>query len=89
MMATIYQHPTAPPPGSPPHSGGGPGDGLDARLRELEIQAARIEERVSSIQEHMAKKDDITNLKVWILVGVLSAIVIAAGIAATIVKAFF
>ena len=37
----------------------------------------------------MAKKDDITNLKVWILVGVLSAIVIAAGIAATIVKAFF
>ena len=49
---------------------------------------ARIEEQVGAIKEHMAQKNDITNLKVWILGGVLGAIVIAAGIAATVVKAF-
>ena len=41
------------------------------------------------MQENMAKKNDVTGLKVWILGGVLSAIVIAAIIAATVVKAFF
>ena len=41
------------------------------------------------MQENMAKKNDITSLKVWILGGVLSAILIGAGIAAMVVKAFF
>ena len=76
---------------SPPASdlgAGGNGSGFDARLRLLETQVARIDERVSGIQEHMATKNDITGLKVWILGGVLSAIVIAAGIAAAVVRMF-
>ena len=50
---------------------------------------ARLDERVIWMQEHMAKKNDVTGLKVWILGGVLSGIIIAAVIAATVVKAFF
>lgn len=73
-------------PSPPRRSGGGGGD--DWRLRSLEERMARIEEQVGAIKEHMAQKNDITNLKVWILGGVLGAIVIAAGIAATVVKAF-
>jgi len=38
--------------------------------------------------QHLATKNDVTNLKVWILGGVLSAMVIAAGLAAAVVKAF-
>ncbi len=41
------------------------------------------------MQENMATKEGIANLRSWILGGALAAIVIAAGIAATVVKAFF
>ena len=37
---------------------------------------------------HLATKNDITTLKVWILAGVLGAIIVAAGIAAAVVRAF-
>ena len=70
-------------------AGGGNGNGSEARLRALEIHVARIDERVSAIQENMATKNDMTGLKVWILGGVLAATLIAASIAATIVKAFY
>ena len=69
------------------------GNGVDGRLRDLEVLVARIDERVAALQkdvaENMAKKNDVTGLKVWILGGVLSGIIIAAVIAATVVKAFF
>ncbi len=62
-------------------------------MRALEVQLARIDERVVAIQENrdknIATKTDISNLKVWILGGVLSGIAVAAAIAATVVKAFF
>ena len=37
----------------------------------------------------MAKKDDISKLKIWILGGVLGAILAGASIAAAVVKVFF
>lgn len=88
-MATVRPHPTAPPPASSTPAGGGNGTDFESRLRALEIHVARIDERVAAIQESMASKNDIASLKVWILGGVLSAIAVAAGIAVTIVKAFF
>lgn len=39
--------------------------------------------------QHVATKKDISDLKVWILTGVLSSIVVAATISAVVVKAFF
>ena len=69
-------------------SGNGGGNGSDGHLRSVEIDVARIDERVSAIQEHMATKNDVTGLKVWILVGVLSGGVAAAGLAVVAMRAF-
>ncbi|MDE0238920.1 MAG: hypothetical protein OXQ84_01800 [bacterium] len=77
---------TVPPVAQPGANGGG--DDFDTRLRALEIQMGRMDERVAGMQENMATKNDITNLKVWILGGVLSGIILAALIAVTVVKAF-
>ena len=76
-----------PNPTPPGRTEGGGGD--DSRLRALEEGMARLDERVGAIKEHMAEKNDITSLKVWILGGVLAAIAVGAGIAAAVVKAFF
>jgi len=70
-------------------TGGGNGNGFDSRLRDLEIQMARIEERVAAMQENMARKNDVTAVKVWVLAGVLGGIGLAAALSATVVKAFF
>ena len=75
----VDNDPVASPAGS---DGGGGGN----RLHQLEVDVARIDERVKSIRENMAVKNDITSLKVWILGGVLSAILVAAGIALAVVK---
>ena len=75
-------------PQPPPDRGGG-GNGDDSRLRALEVNMARVQERLENIKQNMAVRKDISDLKVWILLGVLSATVIAASIAATVVKAFF
>ena len=50
------------------------------------MDLARIDERVKSIRENMAVKDDITSLKVWILGGALSAMLVAAGIALAVAR---
>ena len=80
MTGTVHQHPASVPPPAPASSGSGNGNGrhLDARVASLEAHL-----------QHLATKNDITQLKVWILGGVLAAIVVAAGISATVVKAFF
>ena len=75
------------PLGAPSNDGNG--GGTDNRLRDVEIRLARAEEKIDSIKENMATKTDISNLKVWILGGILSAIGVAAAIATIIVKAFF
>ena len=52
----------------------------------MEVDLARIDERVRSIRENMAVKHDVASLKVWILGGTLSATLVAAGIALAVVK---
>lgn len=76
-------------PQPPPPDRGGSGNGGDSRLRALEVSMVRAQEQLDNIKENMAVKKDISDLKVWILAGVLGAIVVAASIAATVVKAFF
>ena len=70
---------------------GGPpgGETFDDRLRELEIAMAKVTTEVKNIEKNMASSKDISDLKAWILGGVLSAIAVAATIAAVVVKAFF
>ena len=65
-------------------SGGDSNGGGDDRLRELEIQMARIEERVNNIKENMATKADISKAEtsiVRMLLGIISTAVIAIVIA--------
>ena len=87
--STGVQRPALVHPNPTPSSRSGGGGGDDSRLRALEEGMVRLDERVLAIKEHMAEKNDITTLKVWILGGVLGAIAVGAGIAATVVKAFF
>lgn len=62
--------------------GRGGGDGVDARLARLETE-----------MKHMATKEDLQKLKIWILGGVLggivAAIVAAIPIALFVAKVFF
>lgn len=89
MTSEIHRLQASSPPPSRASNGGGNGNGFDARLRALEIQMGRIDERITAMQENMAKKNDVTNLKVWMLGGVLSGIILGVVIATTVVKAFF
>ena len=66
--------------GKNPGSNGG-GDGFDSRLRALEIQVARIDERIGGMEKAMATK-------VWVLGGVIGASVLAVGIAIALIKLF-
>ena len=71
-------------------NGNGPRDNEhEIRIRKLEQNYVGLKKDISWIKETMANKQDISNLKVWILSGVLGGIGVAAGIAATVVKAFF
>ncbi len=80
-MASVRPHPTATPSASLVHAGGSNGDGIDARLRALEIQLARIDERIRGIENTMATK-------AWVLGGVVAASVIGIGLAITLIKLF-
>lgn len=60
------------------------GNGGDVRER-----LARLEQKVDDMKETVATKNDVTQLKVWILSGVLGAILVAASISTLIVRAFF
>lgn len=76
-------------PKDEPGGGAGGGAGVDALLRAVEERLARLETRM----DYMATKEDIENLKIWILGGalgsVVAAIVAAIPIALLVVKAFF
>lgn len=65
-----------------PPAGGGDGGNQNVRLAVLEVE-------IKNIKEHMATKTDIANLKVWILVGVISSLVVGLSIALAMVKIFF
>ncbi len=65
----------------PGTNGGNDGSGFDSRLRALEIQVARIDERMIGIEKAMATK-------AWVLGGVVAAAVIAVGLAIPLIKLF-
>ena len=72
--------PTGHPAGSGPNGGG-----FSERL-------ARVEEKLDSIKEHGATKNDISKVKIWFLVGVVSAIGLAiptaVGVAFAVARLF-
>ena len=84
---TLHPSATGSPPTQPPDRGGN-GSGFEGRLRKLAINVARIDKRVQAMQKEMATKNDVTGLKVWVLGGVLGAIVVSIPIAITFAKAF-
>ena len=67
------------------HNGGGRGS--EDRLRNVEIQLAEIRTKLDTQLNHLATKNELTTLKVWVLSGVLGGMAIAAGIAAGIAVA--
>lgn len=67
------------------HNGGGRGS--EDRLRNVEIQLAEIRTRFDTQLNHLATKNELTTLKVWVLSGVLGGMAIAAGIATGIAVA--
>ncbi len=69
-------------------SGGGNGGDYDDRLRKVEIDLARLFERVESMSENMARKKDISDLKVWVLGGTLVAVALSVPIALGAVRLF-
>ena len=63
----------------------GEGGTTDVRLRAVEVQLARVDERLSRIESEL-KQHFAT--KAWILAGVLGGMGVAAAIAGVIVKVF-
>lgn len=62
--------------------GGGGGDGVDARLRAVEERLVRLETRM----DYMATKEDLKDLKIWVLGSALST---GIPIVLLVVKVFF
>ena len=80
MTGRVVPHPSSPPP-TPAPSSNGNGNGFDGRLRALEIQVARVDERIVAMEKAMATK-------AWVLGGVVLAAVIGVGLALTLIKLF-
>ena len=76
-----------PPATEKSHGGNGGGRGSEGRLRNVEIQLAEIRTKLDTQLDHLATKNELTTLKVWVLSGVLGGMAIAAGIAAGIAVA--
>ena len=83
------------PPAQPAHGGNGGGNGLEGRVRSLEVEFARIDERLNGLEKTIDRTS--TNLektigqridhleksmasKVWVLGGVIGGGVVAAGL---------
>ena len=56
------------------------------RLRNAEIQLAKMETKLDTELGHLATKNDLTAVKVWVLSGVLGGMAIAAGIAVAVAR---
>lgn len=84
-LKPVSNQDTSPDPGM---GGGGGDDGVEKRLRELENKVVRLEEKVDNINNNMATKTDIEKIKVWVLSGILSAVVLSATIASLIFRFF-
>ena len=66
------------------HNGGGRGS--EDRLRNAEIRLERIETKLDTQLGHLATKNDVTKVKVWVLSGVLGGMAVAAGIAVAVAR---
>ena len=60
-----------------PSDGGNGGNGIEKRLRDVELDVREIR---TSLQ-HVSTKEDIQRVKVWALSGVIAGMGLAAGIA--------
>ena len=63
-----------------------------AASRVLQNDISKNSERIAAIEanlQHCATQKDVTNLKVWILSGVVTGILISIGFAITIIKLFW
>ncbi len=63
-------------------SNGGDGNSFDTRLRDIEITVAQMDEKL----KHTALREDVLNLKIWILVSLIGGMVAAAGLAIAILR---
>ena len=68
----------------PGDGGDGDGEDFDGRLRALEVHMASLDAKVEGIKENMAVKNDVSGVKIWILIGALTTLVSGIGIAATV-----
>lgn len=76
---TVEQFPTKYRQAAPNGNGGSGGDGrgLDARVAVLEAEL-----------KHLATKDDLSKLKLWVVVGAFGLFVQFIGVVVLLVKAF-
>ena len=58
-----------------------PSDGLEPRLREVEISGARIDERLKTL----ATREDVSSVKVWFVVTSVALVALVATVAGAIV----
>ena len=65
--------------------GNGNGGNIGERLRVLEIEVAKITAKI----DHVATREDVLNLKLWILGGVIGSIALASGLVIAIIRIFF
>ena len=89
QIRTIKQE--DPPTAERQHGGNGRNGGdrrLDDRLRNVEIQVAEISIKLETQLGHLATKNEVTKLKVWVLSGVLGGMAIAATIALAVARLF-
>ena len=63
-------------------NGGNGGKDLDERLRHLETSVVRIETEMKRV----ALREDVLNLKLWILAGVIGGMLIAVSLGLAIAK---
>ena len=69
------------------HGGNGHNGGrFEDRLRNVEIQLAKMETKLDTELGHLATKNDLTAVKVWGLSGVFGGMAIAAGVAMAIAR---
>ena len=77
MTARSHLQPVPDPPGSEGTGRGGNGGRFESRLTRLETHFS-----------YLATKEDLQKLKVWWLIGIITGMGLAAGMALTFLKVF-